>query len=629
MGYGGTSEKIQFGELGLVTDISSDKIPPGALINAKNVCLTNGNVQKAPGTLVWNALPLTAGIVAVHHWKPNSVVERYIAATSVGEIFKGQSHQFGTPINSSISSVLTPNCMFSEGGAETAGREKKLFFFTGGATNPYVLSGDGTAFTSLSSPNTDWTSAESYPRCGCIHRNSLWAFAGQISYASSTGNHEDFSSGSAAFINPVYPGEGGEIRGSFVFKSRLFCFKEGGFVYMLNDSSSTAAEWFWEKAGSNFGLAAPNAIAEVLNDMFAGNDNGTLNSYAATEKLGNVEAGDIIQQLQFESHLRANSSKVGVPYQHLHYYAEKKQLFMTYRSHYRTTNDMLIVFDFNRPNQIRPTYWIKGSPQCLAFYRDNNNIKRPMYGDADGYLHMMDYEDRIEGLLKVSVQTITASATLTTGSYTLSFAGQTTNSIAYNAPANTIEAELQALTGLSNVIVNGSFTTAAASINISFFGYWGVPPNLTFSANTTGQTFTTAVSSNNEGSAYTGDFQTPHYDFSWINPAFSAKEKHFDFLAVHYIPESSGNLSCDYFIDGRYYDTITFPMIQYTRPQLDTLELDTDRLAQANHETAIRKCPGSGRTISFRFYQAGSNESFQIPAITVMFRPGGEKAQQV
>lgn len=530
MSYNGNKAKIPLGEFGLLTDIAADKAPLGALGKANNVCFFNGNVQKAPGTIAWNATALSTGIVAAHHWRPTLEIERFIAVTTNGNIYRGQDRQFGSAINSSISSVLTPNCIFAEGGAETAGREKMLFLFTGGATNPYVLSGDGTAFSTLSTPNEDWTSPATYPKFGVVHRGSLWAFAGQRSYASSTGNHADFRNASAAFIDPVYPGEGGELRGGFVYKDKLFAFKDGGFVYALNESydSTGAVVRAWGKVGSNFGLAAPNAIAEVLDDLLAGNTSGTINSYAASQKLGNVEASDIIQDMQFESFLRGNTSKVGITEQHLLFYSEKKTLFATYRSCYKTTNDMLLVFDFGRTGRARPAFWIKGSPQCLAEYTDINQVKRPMYGSADGYLHLMDREDRSEA-----------------------------------------------------------------------------------------------------GTAYTGEFQTPHYDFSWLGEGMASAEKHFDFLAVHYLPESSGDLSVDYFIDGRFIETLTFPMIQYDRPKLGTLLLGTDRLAQPNAETGLRKLAGTGRTISFRCYNSGTNQSFQITSLTVLFRGGGEKAQQV
>lgn len=524
MAYVGTKAKIPLGDIGLLTDIAPDKAPPNSLIRANNICFTEGTVQKAPGTVTWNTTPVSAGIVAAYHWRPTLITERFIAVTSNGSIYKGRDRQFGNAVNTSIASTLTPNCVLAEGGAEIAGRDKKLFLFTGGATNPYVLSGDGPAFATMANPNTDWK-AGNYPKFGIVHRNQLWVFAGQISYASDSGNHEDFQNVTTTLTEPVYPGEGGEIRSGFVFKGRLFAYKDGGFVYLLNDQDVSQDNWYWQKIASNFGLSAPNAVTEVLDDMIAGNTSGTINSYASSQKLGSVEASDIIQQLQFESFLRGNASKVGISEQHLLYYAEKKQLFATYRSAYYTHNDMLVVLDYANPNTVRPSFWVKGSPQCLAKYRDINQIDRPMYGDKDGYLHLMDREDRTEG-----------------------------------------------------------------------------------------------------GVAYMGEFQTQHLDFSYLSPELSSLEKQFDFLAVHYIPESSGNLSCDYYIDGRYIDSLTFPMIQYDRPKLGVLLLNTDRLAQPNQETVIRQLAGTGRTISFRFYNSGLNESFQIPAITVYFRGGGDKA---
>ena len=523
MSYSGTKAKLPLGEFGLLTDIAPDKAPPNSLIGAKNVCFFNGTVQKAPGSVKWNSVALPAGIVAIHHWVPNSVTERFIAVTADGSIYKGQDRQFGTAINTGLG-VLTPNCTLVEGGAETAGRNKKLFLFRNGGGNPYVLSGTGTTFAEIANPNTDW-SGTNFPKFGVVHRNRLWAFSGQISYASDTGDHEQFTSNN--LTEPICPGEGGDLKGAFVYKGRLFAFKEEGFVYLLNDLETSDSNWYWEKISSNFGLSAPNAIAEVLDNLFAGNTTGTITDYAATERLGSIEASDLIQITQFENYLRGNTSKVGVPEQHLLYYPEKKILFATYRSAYYTYNDMLLMFDFGKLDRVRPAFWIKGSPQCLALYQDVNHIRRPMYGDKDGFLYLMDHEDRKEG-----------------------------------------------------------------------------------------------------SSSYTGSFQIPHLDFSHLDPSLSVVEKHFDFLAVHYLPEGSGNLSCDYYIDGRYIDTITFSMAQYQKTQLGTLTLGTDRLAQANAETSVRKISGTGRTFSARFYNSGSNESFQVAAITVMFRGGGEKAQQ-
>ncbi len=238
----------------------------------------------------------------------------------------------------------------------------------------------------------------------------------------------------------------------------------------------------------------------------------------------------------------------------------------------------------------------------------------------------MDYEDRVQGVGTDFVQLLTTSNTLTTGSFTLNFQGQSAGPFTYND--NSVSVIQPAL----NAAWGEAVTVTGDTVNYLRFVFYNIhnkPPAITVSANTTGQTFSLAESISAQGNGYTGEFQTPHLDFSWADQKFSSVQKHFDHLAVHYIPESSGNLSCDYFIDGRYVETITFPMVQYEQPELDTLVLSTDRLAQGNHETAILGLSGSGRTISFRFYNSGYNESFQIPAITVGFRPGGHGAQKV
>lgn len=521
MSYRGHTATIQLGEIGLMTDLSPDKIPVNALIRANNVCFTEGAVQKAPGSLRWNLTALPAPVVAVHDWHPSTVRQYLIAATSTGHIYKGQDRTFSSAVNAGLG-TLTPNSSFCEGGNETAGRVRKLFFFTDGVEIPYVLRGEAQSFVPIAKPNTDWTTGQK-PKFGVIFGNRLWTFAGQMSYASDSGDHENFATNS--LTEPVFPGEGGELRGAFVFKSLLFAFKDGGFVYKLNSSAQSDTQWFWEKVSNNFGLSAPNAVAEVLDNLFSFNVTGTITDYGATEKFGSVEAGDLIQILGFENYLRGNTSKAGIFQQHLLYYPEKKWLLGTYRSHYRQDNDMLLMFDFARISTVRPAFWIKGSPQCLALRLDHNRIQRPMYGGADGFVYLLDQEDRNEG-----------------------------------------------------------------------------------------------------GVAYRGEFQTPHMTFSHLGERIGVAEKNFDALSVTYRPEGAGDLKCDYFIDGRFIETLTFPMTQYQAPVLDEMMLDEDRLSQGNTETVIRPLRGAGRTFSARFYNEGLNESFQVTAVTVMFRGGGDDA---
>lgn len=525
MAYQGTWAEIPLGSLGVITDAAPGDIPISAFIHANNITLTEGVAQKAPGTMKRNSVALPAGIIALTEWRPNLITTAIIAACSNGSLYYDQNNNFNS--NTAIKTGLiglTPNCMFVEGGAELASNPKKLFFFSNGENQVQVLSGTNTSFSAIEFPSPDWDTGN-YPRVGTVHRSRMWVFSKQLAYASDTEDHENFQTNTNFY--PVYPGEGGDIMGVFVYKGRLFCFKEGGFVYWLNDSDVDSDNWSWFRITSAFGLAAPNAIVEAGDDMLMGNDTGTLTSFSATQKLGEIEGADMFALAGCEGYLRKNTHKGGLTQEHLLYYAEKKQILMTYRSTYTTANDMLIVIDIARgtsqPPRIIP--WKKGSAQCLALYHDINNIERPIYGDKDGFVHIMDREDRNEG-----------------------------------------------------------------------------------------------------GTAYTGEFQIPNLDLRQMG--VGGKNKHFDFLAVKYKPEGNWNLSCDYFVDGKYMDTVTFPMIQNQNSQLNVLVVGSDRTAQEGTETFVRPICGTGRTFSARFYNAGSNESFQVAEVLIGFRPAGEQAQR-
>ncbi len=522
MAYTGVTFNIPLGHFGLLTDMSPGKLPLGALIEAKNVVLNEGSIQKAPGAYIYNNNHVLDGkIVALFDWFPTPFIQRLIAMTDAGSTYRDDGDRTftnATAINTGFSS-LNPRSTFVEGGNETSGRDKKLFYFSDGNNQLQVLTGDGTSFVEVSKPAADWVTPN-FPRIGVNHRNRLWAFHSQRAIASATGDHEDFQDASI-LTQSIFPGEGGDIIGAFVFKGRLFAFKEGEFVYYLVDNDNTSANWYWRKLASNFGLASPNGLVNALDDLLAGNATGSITSYRGTETLGDVESADVLRIAQVERYLRRTTHPGGISEQHALYDEELKQIYFTYRSTYTNTNDMLLNIDVNRPNP-RVTYLQKGSPTCLAPMKNKNNIKVPIYGGADGFVYVMNHEDRLEG-----------------------------------------------------------------------------------------------------AAAYEGAFQTAYTDFKEAEPSLSAKMKQFDFLWVEFVQEADANLSIDILIDGKFIETVT-TKLELENEELDTFLLDTSRMGQYTTVTNPIPIHGMGRRISFRCYNAGSNESFQISSLTVGFRPTHE-----
>lgn len=77
-------------------------------------------------------------------------------------------------------------------------------------------------------------------------------------------------------------------------------------------------------------------------------------------------------------------------------------------------------------------------------------------------------------LPQTSVQTLSFASSPTSGNFILSYNGVNSASIAWNASAATIQTDLQAITGLSSVLVSGSI--ASLTLTVTFVGV--IPPAL-------------------------------------------------------------------------------------------------------------------------------------------------------
>jgi len=395
--YAGQTVTIPLGRKGLLTDVAPGDIPPDNLITANNINLGIGSIEKERGSRKYNDSALSDPIVAVTDWRPSSNIQRLIALTSGGNVYRDigdKTFTSNTAINTGLGSPGVDS-MFVHGGNEVAGQNKKLYLFTGDSQLK-VLSGDGTSFSDIGSPAADWATPN-FPTGGLVHRNRLWAFgndnAQSTIYASTTGDHSDFT-GSFLLFN-VFPGEGGKLKGAVVYRGRLFVFKEGDFVYYLNDQDPSSTNWYFTKLSSGFGLASPHAISQVLDDLVVGNSTGSLTSMKATEQFGDIESGDVLNNTHIENYVRTHTSLSGVSFMHSLYYPAKKQAYYTYRSKYDPDNDRLLILDMNGGTKL--SFGTKDQVNCLALRRDIDNIERPMYGASDGFVYLMDQEDRDVG----------------------------------------------------------------------------------------------------------------------------------------------------------------------------------------------------------------------------------------
>lgn len=522
MSYQGVEADIRIGRGGLMTDLNSSDIPDTHLIRAKNVDIQDGIIQKDFGSKRWNLTPLSSGIIALMDWFPQEHLQRFLAVTRSGKVYKYPDAETATEITASGAApttlLITPQIQTSivTGGNESPGNARKAFIFTGNSP-VQVVSGDDAVRTNITSPAADWTTG-THPRGGVVHRNRLWAFLDHRIWASDDDDHEEFVTGAVQFA--LYPGEGERIVSAEVYKGRLFVTKTPFGVYMLNDTDASSTNWYFQKLTDEFGGTGPSAQITALDDFLLANSTGTVTSLSAVQQLGDVEAGDIFSLLKCENYIRQMISADGVEERRAVFYSEKKLAYFAARSAGGMRNDRIFKIDLSRQ---RPELTIveKDQPNCFALRRISNK-KKPFYGAEDGYIYEMDRMDR-----------------------------------------------------------------------------------------------------NVAGTGYTMDFQTPHIDFSYMDPKLGAAEKLFDFVKFKFIPTGRFTLSVDYFIDGIYIDTLS--VIAPTGAVLGDFDLASDRLGANSPRSLMRKLCGAGQTISFRCYNSATNENIKISGIRVYFRPSSDK----
>lgn len=143
-----------------------------------------------------------------------------------------------------------------------------------------------------------------------------------------------------------------------------------------------------------------------------------------------------------------------------------------------------------------------------------------------------------------------------------------------------------------------------------------------------GKVFTMDDSNYNvDDSAYVGEFQTPHMDFSYLDASLSGKNKIFEFLDVQFVATGNWSFFIDYFIDNKYVETLNFS--QFAGAELDSFVLDTDSLAIQYTQTMRLPMHGTGKRISFKIYNNNLNEFFKVEKMIVSFRIGGEQQNTI
>lgn len=638
---------LPLGKGALRTDDAQDDIPITNLIQARNVTIRNGVLEKDFGSKRWNPTALPGRVLAFYDWWPNDFTQLVVVACSDGKLY-----QFTDPYNfeeivpiGAAQPILNiaKTAHFVQGGQESLSRPRKLFFFSGN-DQIQVISGDiperrnlgdvSQGAPSGSGPSVDWT-VNNYPKFGFIHRNRFFVLGNgnqpHMAYASSPTNNEDFITtvGADKFLTyNIYPGEHDRLLSAFVYKGKVFMFKYPSGVYGLVENDDLETSYF-QRLNSDFGAASPHACVQAKDDLLVANTEGSITSILAAFQLGDIKASDLMTSLRNENFMRIETNQLSIDGRWGIYYPDKKQIYYTYQSSGGYRNDRICTIDLTM-NVPQMTWNDKDQPNCLGLIRDIRKIMRPYYGSDDGHLYMLDAEDR-RGPLSTpndfSVSTQVAGA-IDVGDhyYAVTFyddVGETPRSALSNVVNISVGNEGAVIplpidkTGravgrkIYRTEANSSVLKLLATVtNNTDNEYVDILADSALGANY-------SVTGNTTYSGYEMIAQTPHTNGG------NDLNKNFQFLEVTFEATGNWNLEADIVIDGIAKQTVNFPL--YYGVPLDSFVLDQDELVDRAPRTVRKKINGQGRRISIRFRQSGYLQQVKLSSCRIYFEMADER----
>lgn len=423
MAFRGVEANVELAKYGLVGTRNLASVPVTALLQARNISLDTGAITRAGGSRAYNSgiaesflemeesldlilqeddssfivleesggEPLPAGITGVWDWFPTTDAQRLIAGLNNGEIWRDADED---GVFELAKTGLDPDAIyvFAEGGAEEIGNNRKLFVATG-FDAVQVFDGDTLTTRDIgANAPVDWT-VGSQPRSVFFHNGRMWGVLEHLLYGSTVTDHEDFTNTGSVII-PVQTGEGAYLQGGISFKGRLFVFKWPTGIYWLDDSSSTQANWAMKRLTRSTGLASPNAMCQVDDDVLFVSEIGHIHMLSGIQDFGDVQNSDLSALNELTSYIRDNvdTSKTALERVWGIYYPEKKQARFAMRSLGATQNDIVFVVDMNHKDTPRIHIDDKDEVNALSIRQDENRVSRPMSGDSDGIVWLLDQD---------------------------------------------------------------------------------------------------------------------------------------------------------------------------------------------------------------------------------------------
>ena len=403
MSFDGVSIVLPVGLRGFSGSKNPSKLGPDQLSSAESVDLDGGVLVKDGGALKLNSTALGAPskVLAGINWSPTTSLTDDVVALGDGTVRRDQgSGTFPTTLVSALGINEEPPPFFVTAGGEAVGSTRKLFLFSG-SHQVQMLSGVATTMAAIGTPPADW--ATSFPLFGVQHVGRLWG-GGNASdphrlYYSQPGDHTNFT-GTASGNISVYPGEGSLLVGGISFRGLLFVWKYPFGIYAIDTRDPSTANWSVSRVTSATGGVNAQTIVQIENDVLYLDAGGNIHVISATNDFGDVSTANISesgrgQGPQLGAYIRSNVNLTAIRRAVGAWYAPKRKAWFMFPRTGNTTNDLRLTIDF-ADAQAGPRFLPSTRDVGISLWMrtDTAKVRRPVLGDAVGFVRLMDRDAR-------------------------------------------------------------------------------------------------------------------------------------------------------------------------------------------------------------------------------------------
>ena len=391
---------IVLGREGLWGVRNAERVPLGAAKALRNATLEDGTYRSGGGASKVGTAIGTQGNAAIDFW-PDAATQRTIAAVGDGSIQKDDGE--GASWASLVSGLTTAGAVpfFALGGAEEAGRDRKVFYCDR-VNAVRVLSGDGASMTVISKPPADWSGTNQpgflFGQGGIFGGGYMWgggnANAPHTAYRSALNNHEDYLS--FQYQLPIVPGVGERLVAGLDYKgvALFWKFPEGAFAVDTRDPDPQ--RWTVIKF-SSAGCAGPWNVLLLEDDVLWVAPDGSFHLASATQALGSVRASDISAK-KLGSFFRENINLAQLATAQWAYYPHKGVASLACHAQGGTAKNRRIDFNVQGFSPREATVdqigerWLYGDRDRneALFMRKETGVLIPAMLDASGQLWELD-----------------------------------------------------------------------------------------------------------------------------------------------------------------------------------------------------------------------------------------------